>query len=59
MKGFPTLFEYQDAFKAEFHVTYQALACNPVEGMIVESTIINITKAGVRAELQNFVKLRH
>jgi DNA-directed RNA polymerase subunit E'/Rpb7 len=40
--------------KAEFHVTYQALACNPVEGMIVESTIINITKAGVRAELQNF-----
>ena len=39
---------------AEFHVTYQALTCNPVEGMIVEATIVNITKAGIRAELPNY-----
>lgn len=42
--------------KAEFHITFQALACNPIEGMIVESTIINITKAGIRAELTNVKK---
>ena len=40
--------------KADFMVTYQALACNPVEGMIVEATILNITKAGIRAELLNY-----
>lgn len=39
---------------AEYMVTYQALACNPVEGMIVEATILNITKAGIRAELVNY-----
>ena len=39
---------------AEFIVTYQGLACNPVEGMIVEATILNITKAGIRAELVNY-----
>lgn len=39
---------------ADFMVTYQALACNPVEGMIVEATILNITKAGIRAELVNY-----
>jgi DNA-directed RNA polymerase subunit E'/Rpb7 len=36
---------------AEFYVTYQALACHPVEGMLVEASVINITKAGIRAEL--------
>ena len=41
---------------AEFYVTYQGLACNPVEGMIVEANIVNITKAGIRAELVNFNK---
>ena len=41
---------------AEFYVTYQALACNPVEGMIVEASVLNITKAGIRAELINFDK---
>lgn len=39
---------------AEFYVTYQALACNPVEGMIVEASVLNVTKAGIRAELINF-----
>ena len=39
---------------AEFYVTYQALSCNPVEGTIVEASILNITKAGVRAELINY-----
>ena len=41
---------------AEFYVTYQALSCNPVEGMIVEASVLNITKAGIRAELINFDK---
>jgi DNA-directed RNA polymerase subunit E'/Rpb7 len=41
---------------AEFHVTYQALTCDPVEGMIVEAKIANITKAGIRAELVNVDK---
>jgi DNA-directed RNA polymerase subunit E'/Rpb7 len=39
---------------ADFIVTYQALACNPIEGMIVEASILNITKAGIRAELVNY-----
>ena len=39
--------------KVEYIVTYQALACNPIEGMIVEANILNITKAGIRAELIN------
>ena len=37
--------------RAEFTVTYQALACHPVEGMIVEVGVVNVTKAGIRAEL--------
>lgn len=41
---------------AEFYVTYQALACNPVEGMIVDASVLNVTKAGIRAELINFDK---
>lgn len=39
--------------KAEFQVTYQAMACNPVEGMVIECIVIATTKAGIRAELIN------
>ena len=35
---------------AEFLVTYQAMACNPVEGMIIDVNVVNITKAGIRGE---------
>lgn len=41
---------------AEFHVTYQCLVCKPVEGMLVEASIVNVTKAGIRAELIGFKK---
>ena len=39
---------------ASFRVTYQSLVCNPVEGMIIECKVVNVTKAGIRAELINF-----
>lgn len=41
---------------AEFHVTYQCLVCKPVEGMLLEASIVNVTKAGIRAELIGFKK---
>jgi DNA-directed RNA polymerase subunit E'/Rpb7 len=39
---------------ATFHITYQSLVCNPVEGMLVECKVVNVTKAGIRAELINY-----
>ena len=35
----------------EFHVVFECLICNPVEGMIVECTTKTITKAGIHAEV--------
>lgn len=34
-----------------FQVTMECLLCNPVEGMIVNAVIKNVTKAGIRAEV--------
>lgn len=34
-----------------FQVTIECLICNPVEGMIVNCVVKNITKAGIRAEV--------
>lgn len=34
-----------------FQVAFECLICNPVEGMIVNAVVRNITKAGIRAEV--------
>jgi len=34
-----------------FQVTLECLICNPVEGMIVNCVVKNVTKAGIRAEV--------
>lgn len=34
-----------------FQVTLECLICNPVEGMIVNCVVRNVTKAGIRAEV--------
>ena len=38
----------------KFEVVYQIQVCHPVEGMIVDCLIKNITKAGIRAEIPNY-----
>jgi len=40
-----------DGNKVIFDVVFQCLACRPVEGMKIQCTIKNITKAGIRAEI--------
>ncbi len=37
-----------------YHVNYNSLICNPVEGMVVDCYVKNITKAGIRAELNGY-----
>ena len=37
-----------------FDVVYQCEVCNPVQGMSIECIVKNITKAGIRAELEGF-----
>ena len=37
-----------------YHVNYHSLICNPVEGMVVDCYVKNITKAGIRAELNGY-----
>lgn len=37
-----------------FDVVYQCQVCNPVQGMIVDCIVKNITKAGIRAELEGY-----
>ena len=39
-----------------FDVVYQCDVCNPVQGMIIECVVKNITKAGIRAEIDGFEK---
>lgn len=34
-----------------FQVTFECMICNPVEGMVIECNVKNITKAGIRAEV--------
>lgn len=38
--------------KIEFHVTFECMICNPVEGMLVKCLSKNITKAGIHAEVK-------
>jgi len=35
----------------DFHVTFECMICNPVEGMLIECTVKTVTKAGVHAEV--------
>lgn len=35
-----------------FETSFECLVCNPVEGMLINCTAKNITKAGIRAELE-------
>jgi len=35
----------------EFHVVFECLVCNPVEGMIVDCLVKTITKAGIHGEV--------
>ena len=37
-----------------FNVVYECMVCNPVKGMNIECIVKNITKAGIRAELDGF-----
>uniref|UniRef100_A0A6C0JDW3 Uncharacterized protein n=1 Tax=viral metagenome TaxID=1070528 RepID=A0A6C0JDW3_9ZZZZ len=37
-------------------VSYHCLACMPVEDMIIDCTVKNITKAGIRAEISKYLK---
>lgn len=39
-----------------FDVVYRCDVCNPVQGMIIECVVKNITKAGIRAEIDGFEK---
>ena len=40
-----------------FDVVYECSVCNPVEGMVIEDAIVkDITKAGIRAELNDYDK---
>lgn len=39
-----------------FDVVYQCDVCNPVQGMVIECIVKNITKAGIRAEVDGFEK---
>ncbi len=35
----------------EFHVVFECLVCNPVEGMVVDCVVRTISKAGIHAEV--------
>ena len=37
-----------------YTITYECEICNPVEGMVIECYVKNITKAGVRGELLDY-----
>ena len=37
-----------------YSVNYKCLLCNPVEGMVIDCYVKNITKAGIRAELNGY-----
>lgn len=37
----------------DFNVSYECEVCHPVEGMILECKVKNITKAGIRGEIPN------
>jgi DNA-directed RNA polymerase subunit E'/Rpb7 len=37
-----------------FDIVFECEVCNPVQGMIIECVVKNITKAGIRAELEGY-----
>tara|TARA_B100000927_G_C16216997_1_gene369884 strand:- start:170 stop:637 length:468 start_codon:yes stop_codon:yes gene_type:complete len=43
----------QDKQNIIFEVVFECLCCNPVEGQIINCIAKNITKAGIRAEVDN------
>ena len=42
--------------KLKFQISLQCLVCYPVEGMIIDCTVKNVTKAGIRAEISKYEK---
>ena len=42
--------------EVKFQVTLQCQVCYPVEGMIIDCSVKNITKAGIRAEISKYEK---
>lgn len=38
-----------------FSVAFECLLCNPVAGMLIRCTVKNVTKAGIRAEIEDGV----
>ena len=41
------------SYNIEFTILFECLVCHPVEGMIINCVVKDITKAGIRAELPN------
>jgi|TARA_Y100000992_G_scaffold302587_1_gene277517 DNA-directed RNA polymerase subunit E'/Rpb7 len=41
-----------DGNKIHFEVVFECEICLPVEGMLIEAVAVNITKAGIRAEIK-------
>lgn len=37
----------------DFNISYECEVCHPVEGMILECNVKNLTKAGIRGEIPN------
>ena len=42
----------------EFQVVFECLVCSPVEGMIISCIAKNITKAGIRAEINDTIRIK-
>lgn len=40
----------------KFNVSLQCMVCHPVEGMIIDCSVKNVTKAGIRAEISKYEK---
>jgi DNA-directed RNA polymerase subunit E'/Rpb7 len=40
----------------KFQVSLQCMVCHPVEGMIIDCSVKNVTKAGIRAEISKYEK---
>ena len=40
----------------KFQVSLQCMVCHPVEGMVIDCSVKNVTKAGIRAEISKYEK---
>lgn len=40
----------------KFQVSLQCMVCYPVEGMVIDCSVKNVTKAGIRAEISKYEK---